>query len=36
MQGRAYDDYGVAFEDAIKSDPRTFFGFMDLKKKRVG
>jgi hypothetical protein len=33
--GRAYDDYLARIEEAIKSDPKTFFGFVDLKKKRV-
>jgi hypothetical protein len=32
MHGRAYDDYRVG----IKGDPKTFFGYVDLKKKRVG
>jgi hypothetical protein len=36
MHGRAYDDYRVGIEDAIKSDPKTFFGSVDLKQKRVG
>jgi hypothetical protein len=36
MYGRAYDDYRVGIEDAIKSDPKIFFGYQDLKKKRVG
>jgi hypothetical protein len=33
---RAYDDYRVGIEEALKSDPKTFFGYVDLKKKRVG
>jgi hypothetical protein len=36
MHGRAYDDYRVGIEEAIKSDPKTFFGYVDLKKNRVG
>jgi hypothetical protein len=36
LHGRAYDDYHVGIEKAIKSDPKTFFGYVDLKKKRVG
>jgi hypothetical protein len=36
MHGRAYDDYRVGNEEAIESDPKTFFGYVDLKKKRVG
>jgi hypothetical protein len=36
MHGRAYDDYRVGIEEAIKIDPETFFGYGDLKKKRVG
>jgi hypothetical protein len=35
MQGRAYDDYHVGIKEAIKIDPKTFFGYVDLKKKRV-
>jgi hypothetical protein len=31
-----YDDYCVGIEEAIKSDPRAFFGFVDLKKNGVG
>jgi hypothetical protein len=23
-------------EEVIKSDPKTFFGYVDLKKKRIG
>jgi hypothetical protein len=34
--GRAYDDYRVGIQEAIKIDPKTFFGYLDLKKKRVG
>jgi hypothetical protein len=34
MHGRAYDDYCVGIEEAIKSDP--ILGYVDLKKKRVG
>jgi Reverse transcriptase (RNA-dependent DNA polymerase)/Endonuclease-reverse transcriptase len=36
LHGRAYDDYRAGIEEAIKSDPKTFFGYVDLKKKRVG
>jgi translation elongation factor P/translation initiation factor 5A len=36
MHGRAYDDYRVEIEEAIKSDPKSIFGYMDLKKKRIG
>jgi hypothetical protein len=35
MHGRAYDDYSVVVEEAIKSNPKTFFGYVDLRKKRV-
>jgi hypothetical protein len=36
MHGRAYDDNRVGIEEVINSDPKTFFGYVDLKKKRVG
>jgi hypothetical protein len=36
MHDQAYDYYSVGIEEAIKSDPKTFFGYVDLKKKRVG
>jgi hypothetical protein len=36
MHGRAYDDYRVGIEELFKSDPKTFFGYVDSKKKRVG
>jgi hypothetical protein len=36
MHGRAYDDYCVGIGKAIKSDLKTFFGYVNLKKKRVG
>jgi hypothetical protein len=36
IHGRAYEDYRVGIEEAIKSGPKTFFGYVDLKKKRVG
>jgi hypothetical protein len=36
MHGRAYDDYRVGIEEAIKSELKTFFGYVDLMKKRVG
>jgi hypothetical protein len=31
-----YDDYRARIEEAIKSDPKTFFGYVNLKKKHVG
>jgi hypothetical protein len=34
--GRAYDDYRARIEKAIKSDLKTFFGYVDLKKKCIG
>jgi hypothetical protein len=36
MHGQAYDDYRVEIEEAIKSDPKIFFGYVNLKRKRVG
>jgi hypothetical protein len=36
MHGRAYDNYRVGIEEAIKNDPKTFFVNVDLKKKHVG
>jgi hypothetical protein len=36
MHGRTYDDYCFGIKEAIKSDPKAFFGYVDLKKKRVG
>jgi hypothetical protein len=36
MHGRAYNDYRVGIKEVIKSDPKTFFGYVNLKKKRVG
>jgi hypothetical protein len=36
LHGWAYDDYHVGIKKAIKSDPKTFFGYVDLKKKHVG
>jgi hypothetical protein len=36
MHGQAYDNCRVGIEKAIKSEPKTFFGYVDLKKKRVG
>jgi hypothetical protein len=36
MQGWAYDDYRIGIEEAIKSDPKTFFGYVNLNKKSVG
>jgi hypothetical protein len=35
MHGRAYDDYRVGIEEAIKIEPKTCFGYVDLKKKRI-
>jgi hypothetical protein len=35
MHGWAYDDYRVGIEEAIKSDLKIFFGYVDLKKKVV-
>jgi hypothetical protein len=35
-RARAFDDYRVGIEEAIKIDPKIFFGYVDLKKKRVG
>jgi hypothetical protein len=34
MHGGAYDDYSVGNEEATINDPKTFFGYVDLKKKR--
>jgi hypothetical protein len=36
QHGRAYDDYRARIEEAINSDPKSFFGYVDLNKKRVG
>jgi hypothetical protein len=36
MHGRTYKDYRVGIEESIKSDPRVFFSYVDLNKKRVG
>jgi hypothetical protein len=36
MVGRAYDDYRARIKEVIKNDTKTFFGYADLKKKRVG
>jgi hypothetical protein len=36
MHDGAYDDYRVGIKEAINSDPRAFFGYVDLKKKCVG
>jgi hypothetical protein len=35
MHGRPYDNYHVGIKEVIKIDPKTFFGYVDLKKKRV-
>jgi predicted LPLAT superfamily acyltransferase len=32
QHGRAHDDYHARIEEAIKSDPKVFFGYVDLKK----
>jgi hypothetical protein len=34
--GRAYDDYHIGIEKAFKTDSRSYFGDVDLKKKQVG
>jgi hypothetical protein len=31
QHGRAYDDYRARIEEAIKSDPKTSFGFVDFR-----
>jgi hypothetical protein len=36
QHGHAYDDYRAKIEEAIKSDPKTFFEYVDLNKMRVG
>jgi hypothetical protein len=36
IHDRTYDYYRAEIEEAIKSDPKTFFVYVDLKKKRVG
>jgi hypothetical protein len=36
MHGRAYDVNRVWIDEAINSDPKTFLGYVTLKKKRVG
>jgi hypothetical protein len=37
VSANAYDDYRVGIEEVIKSNPKTLFGYVDLKKKnRVG
>jgi hypothetical protein len=35
MHGRTYDNYHVEIEEAIRIYLNTFFGYVDLKKKRV-
>jgi hypothetical protein len=35
VHGRAYGDYRVGIEEAIKSNPRAFFGYVDLKKTEL-
>jgi hypothetical protein len=34
--GFVYDDYRIGIEEEIKTDPKSFFWYVDLKKKRVG
>jgi hypothetical protein len=36
MHGLAFDNYRVGIEEAIKSDPRASFGYVDMKKEYVG
>jgi hypothetical protein len=36
QHGQAYDNYRAKIKEAIKSDPKTFLGYVELKKKRVG
>jgi hypothetical protein len=36
-RGLVYDNYRIGIEEEIKTDPKSFFfGYVDLKKKRVG
>jgi hypothetical protein len=35
MHGWAYDDFHVGIEKAIKSDPKTFFSYVDMKLRGV-
>jgi hypothetical protein len=36
VSAAAWSNIRARIEEAIKSDPKTFFGYVDLKKKRVG
>jgi hypothetical protein len=36
MHERAYNDHRVGTEKVTKRVPKTFFAYVDLKKKRVG
>jgi hypothetical protein len=36
QHGRSYDDYRARIKEAFKNNPKTFFGYVDLKNKRVG
>jgi hypothetical protein len=33
MHGWAYDNYRVGIEEAIKSDPNTFFGYVGFEEE---
>jgi hypothetical protein len=35
QHGRAYDDYRARIEEAIKSDPKTFFGYVPRLKEKA-
>jgi hypothetical protein len=32
---RSYDDYRIGIKEAFKTDPKSFFEYVELKKKRV-
>jgi hypothetical protein len=34
--GFAYDNYRIGIQGEIKTEPKSFFKYVDLKKKRVG
>jgi hypothetical protein len=34
--GRAYDENHIDIDEGIKTDPKKFFKFVDLMKKRIG
>jgi hypothetical protein len=36
MRGQTFNNYRVGIEEAIKSDPRASFGYVDMKKKYGG